>query len=351
MPDIPGLEDFQGPAFHSARWDHGVDLAGKRVAVIGTGASAVQFVPVIQPTVGQMHVFQRTPPWIMPRHDRPISGLEQALFRLFPPAQSLARALIYLYRELYVFGFRDPKVMRLAQAIASRHLEKQVPDPILRAKLTPNYAMGCKRVLLSNDYYPAIARPNVEVVTESIREITARGIVTVDGRLHEVEAILMGTGFKAVDPPSAKIIHGRDGRTLAEVWNGSPRAHLGTTIAGFPNMFMLFGPNTGLGHTSVVLMLESQLELVMGALRHLRSHGLHTLEPRAEAQAAYVAEVDRMMDGTVWTSGGCRSWYLDATGRNSTLWPGFTSAFGRRVERFVPSEYHLTAARPMEVAS
>jgi cation diffusion facilitator CzcD-associated flavoprotein CzcO len=265
------------------------------------------------------------------------------MFQLFPPAQAIARALIYFYRELYVFGFRDPQMMAFAQQIARRHLASAIRDPELRKKLTPDYSLGCKRVLLSNDYYPALAKPNVEVVTERIAEIRPTGVATADGTLHEADVLIMGTGFKATDPPSARLIRGIGGRTLAEAWAGSPKGHLGTMFAGFPNLFMLFGPNTGLGHTSVVLMLEAQLELVIGAMRHMRAHRLLTLEPTAEAQAAYVAEVDRMMGGTVWTSGGCQSWYLDPTGRNSTLWPGFTADFGRRIERFVPSEYRFAA--------
>ncbi|MNS44819.1 4-hydroxyacetophenone monooxygenase [compost metagenome] len=340
-PNVPGLGAFEGPVFHSARWNHGVDLTGKRVAVIGTGASAIQFVPAIQPKAGRLTLFQRTPPWIMPRHDRPISPLERLAFQAFPPAQAVARGLIYAYRELYVFGFRDPKVMAVAQTIARAHLAAQVRDPALRAKLTPDYAMGCKRILLSNDYYPALTRPNVEVVTDRIDAVTPTGVVTADGTDHPAEVIILGTGFKATDPPFARHVRGRDGRTLAETWAGSPKAHAGTTVAGFPNLFLLFGPNTGLGHTSVVLMLESQLEHVMAALRHLRRRGAQTIEPRAEAQAAYVAGVDRMMDGTVWTAGGCRSWYLDESGRNSTLWPGFTAAFGRQVGHFDPADYAL----------
>ncbi|HEX8392975.1 MAG TPA: NAD(P)/FAD-dependent oxidoreductase [Longimicrobium sp.] len=342
IPAIPGLDAFRGRAFHSSQWDHAYDLAGKRVAVIGTGASAIQFVPAIQPVVGRLHLFQRTPPWIIPRHDRPLGRAGQALFRRVPAAQKAVRAGIYLAREAFVFGFRNPRAMAVAQRTALRHLRRSVPDPVLRAKLTPDFTMGCKRVLLSNDYLPALTRPNVEVVTDAIAEIRARSIITRDRVEREVDAIILGTGFRPTDPPLAPVTRGREGRTLAEAWKGSPQAHLGTTVAGFPNLFILLGPNTGLGHTSVVYMIEAQLEHVIRALRHMRETGVAALEPRPEAQAAFVAEVDRRMRGTVWTHGGCASWYLDETGRNSTLWPDFTWRFRRRLSRFDPSEYRMT---------
>jgi cation diffusion facilitator CzcD-associated flavoprotein CzcO len=341
IPDLPGLDRFEGRAFHSAQWDHAYDLRGKRVAVIGTGASAIQFVPEIQPLVQRLHVFQRTPPWILPRHQRELRPGERRLFRGVPAAQRAARGAIYLAREAMVLAFRNPRAMRAAQRVALRHLRKSVPNPALRAKLTPDWTMGCKRVLLSNEYLPALAQPNVEVVTDGIAEVGTRSIVTADGTEREVDAIIFGTGFQPTDPPLARHTRGRDGRTLAQVWAGSPRAHVGTTVAGFPNLFMLMGPNTGLGHTSVVYMIEAQIEHLLGALDHMRAHGIAAVEPRAQAQEAFVAGLDRRMTGTVWTSGGCRSWYLDATGRNSTLWPDFTWRFRRRVARFEPAEYAM----------
>ncbi|HEX2204695.1 MAG TPA: NAD(P)/FAD-dependent oxidoreductase [Longimicrobium sp.] len=344
IPGLPGLDRFRGVAFHSSRWNHDFDLTGKRVAVIGTGASAIQLVPAIQPVVGRMHVFQRTPPWILPRRDRRMGAAEKALYRRLPFVQRAARAAIYAGRELFVFGFRDPDRMRLAQRIARRHLRKSVADPDLRRKLTPNWTLGCKRVLLSNDYLPALTKPNVEVVTEGIAEVRESSIVTEDGVEREVDAIVFGTGFRATDPLLAPHVRGREGRTLAEAWSGSPRAHLGTSVAGFPNFFILLGPNTGLGHTSVVYMIEAQIEHVLSALGHMRAHGVGAREPREEAQAAFVAGVDARMEGTVWTSGGCASWYLDATGRNSTLWPDFTWRFRRRAARLRPEEYVM---RPM----
>lgn len=339
IPDLPGLAGFRGPAFHSARWDHAFDLAGKRVAVVGTGASAIQLVPAIQPLVEKLYLFQRTPPWIVPRQQRVLGPRRQRLYRRFPALQRAVRGAIYLSREAFVLGFRRPGVMRLAEAVARRHLEKSVADPALRAKLTPDWRIGCKRILLSNDYLPALAQPNVEVVTEGIAEVRAHSVVSRDGVERAVDAIVFGTGFVPTDPPLAPHVRGRGGRSLAEAWAGSPKAHLGTTVAGFPNFFMLMGPNTGTGHTSVVYIIEAQIEHLLAALRHLDATGAAALEPREEAQEAFVAAIDRRMEGTVWTSGGCRSWYLDRTGRNSALWPDFTWRFRRRVARLDPAEY------------
>jgi cation diffusion facilitator CzcD-associated flavoprotein CzcO len=339
VPRLHGFKNFKGVSFHSARWDHAYDLKGKRVAVVGTGASAIQFVPEIQPLVERLHIFQRTPPWVMPRPDRPFKERERRTFRRFPLVQRASRAGIYAFRELFVFGFRHLRLSRLIRRVALRHLERSVPDPALRAKLTPSYEIGCKRILASNDYLPTLTRPNVELVTEPIAEVHAHSIVTGDGAERVVDAIIFGTGFHVTDQPMARCVRGRGGVTLEETWAGSPRAHLGTTVAGFPNLFILLGPNTGLGHTSVVYMIEAQIEHVMEAFGYMKRHGVAVLEPRAEAQAAYVAEVDRRMSGTVWTAGGCASWYLDRTGRNSTLWPDFTWRFRRRLARLNPSEY------------
>ncbi|HWW77192.1 MAG TPA: NAD(P)/FAD-dependent oxidoreductase, partial [Pyrinomonadaceae bacterium] len=287
MPALPGIDTFEGVSFHSARWNHEYDLVGKRVAVVGTGASAVQFVPEIQPLVSKLYVFQRTPPWIMPRPDRALRDGERRLFRRFPAAQRAARRSIYLFREMFVFGFRHLPASKLVERLALRHLERSVPDPELRARLTPNYSIGCKRILVSNDYLPALTRPNVELVTSAVAEVRPRSVVGADGVEREVDAIVYGTGFRVTDPPLAGHVRGRTGSTLAEVWDGSPRAHAGTTVAGFPNLFILMGPNTGLGHTSVLIMLEAQTEHLLSALEHMRARGAAAIEPRAEAQAAY----------------------------------------------------------------
>ncbi|SDZ28158.1 Predicted flavoprotein CzcO associated with the cation diffusion facilitator CzcD [Micromonospora pattaloongensis] len=345
IPNLPGLETFAGEVFHSARWNHDHDLTGRRVAVIGTGASAIQFVPRIAPAVERLHLFQRTPPWVMPRADRAVTGIEKRLFRHVPGAQRLARAGVYWGREAMAVGFLHPAVMRVAQRIARTHLNRAIKDPALRAKLTPSYTMGCKRVLLSNDYYPALARDNVDVVTDGIAEIRPEGVVTRDGSLHEADTIIFGTGFHVTDMPLAQRLRGRDGRTLADTWRDTMRAYQGTSVTGFPNLFFLLGPNTGLGHTSVVFMIECQIGYLLGMLRHLRATGVRAIEPTPEAQADFVARVDRKMGGTVWSRGGCRSWYLDATGRNSTLWPGYTWSYWLRTRRFDAAAY-----RPVPVA-
>jgi cation diffusion facilitator CzcD-associated flavoprotein CzcO len=339
IPRLPGIDSFEGAAFHTAQWDHDVDLRGRRVAVIGTGASSIQVVPHIQPEVEKLHLFQRTPAWIMPHPDRPLSDREHKLYRRFPLAQRLMRGAIYWARETFVIPFVRPRLARVPEAAARKHIAKQVPDSSLRRKLTPDYTIGCKRILISNDYYPAVSQPNVELVTEGIREVRPHSIVTGDGREVEVDVIIYGTGFRVTDMPAAERVRGRDGRTLSETWAGSMQAYLGTSIAGFPNLFMLVGPNTGLGHNSIVFMVESQVEYVLGALRAMDAGGVASVDVRPDVQDAYNAELQDQLKGTVWATGGCASWYLDDTGRNTTLWPGSTWPFRRRTRRFDPAAY------------
>jgi cation diffusion facilitator CzcD-associated flavoprotein CzcO len=346
IPHLEGVERFRGAVFHSAAWDHDFDPTGKRVAVVGTGASAIQFVPHLQKQVSRMAVFQRTPPWIMPHPDRPLSKWEHRIYNAFPPARRAMRDAIYWAREMFVLGFMHPKLMQRAEGIARRHLAKQVPDPGLRRKLTPAYRMGCKRVLLSNDYFPALQEPNVELVTEGIAEVREHSIVDAAGVEREVDAIIFGTGFHVIDMPFAKRVTGRGGQTLAGHWERGMKAHKGTTIAGFPNLFMLLGPNTGLGHNSVVFMIEAQIAYVADALRTMRERGATTLEVREEAVERYDAEIQEKLEGSVWNTGGCASWYLDDMGRNSVIWPGFTWPFKRRTLRFDAAAYELRTPRP-----
>ncbi len=344
VPDLPGLERFEGRVFHSARWDHDYDLAGKRVAAIGTGASAIQFVPSIRPQVKQVHVFQRTAPWIFPHSTRPITSFERRLYRRFPALQRLVRGGIYAARETAVLGFvKNPKLMGIAERMARRHMRKHISDPALLEKVTPNYTIGCKRILPSNRWYPALAKDNVELVTDGIAEVRPHSIVTQDGVEREVDAIIFGTGFHVTDMPAAKVMRGRDGRTLEEAWAGSARAHLGSTVPGFPNLFLLLGPNTGLGHSSMVYMIESQVAYVLDALRTMRERGAHAVEPRPEAVERYNAAIDRHLEGTVWNT-GCASWYLDDTGRNATLWPDWTWRFRQRTASFDVGSYELHPA-------
>jgi cation diffusion facilitator CzcD-associated flavoprotein CzcO len=348
VPDLPGLDRFEGTTFHSATWRHDHDLSGERVAVVGTGASAVQLVPHVRERASRLVLFQRTAPWVMPRRDRAVTGVEKALYRRLPRAQTLARAGIYGVRESWIVGFaKAPAVMRVAERIALRHLARQVPDPVLRDRLTPRYRLGCKRVLLSNDYYPALAAPGAEVVTDRIVEVTGGGIVTsaADGSRveREVDTIVFGTGFRVTDPPVAHRVVGVDGRTLAEHWGERGMSALrGIAVPGFPNLFFLVGPNTGLGHNSILYMIESQVAYVVDALAQLEARGAASLEARPEALEAWDARVQQALQGTVWNAGGCSSWYLDASGRNTTLWPTFTWTFRRATRRVRLEEYVLT---------
>lgn len=345
VPGLPGLDSFPGEVFHSARWNHGYDLAGKRVAVVGTGASAIQLVPEIQPRVGRLVLFQRTPAWVLPRRDRRITGPERWLYRHLPPAQRLARLGIYLSRESAVGAFtRRPALLRAAQRMALRNLAAAVPDPELRAKLTPGYVMGCKRILLSNDFYPALTRPNVEVVASGLAKVDGATVTAQDGTTHDVDAIIFATGFHAVDMPIAHRVFGADGRSLAETWHGDMRALRGTTIAGFPNLCLVIGPNTGLGHNSMVHIIESQLSYILDYLATLDRAGAAALDTRPAAQDRWCDQVERRMGPTVWATGGCVSWYLNDAGRNPTLWPASTLRFRRETRRLDPAEYTVIPA-------
>ncbi len=339
MPSLPGLDTFQGPVFHSARWDPDAELRGKRVAVVGTGASAVQIIPSLQPIASRLVVFQRTPAWVVPRHNGPISARARRLFDRFPLTQRFLRTRIRPQRELFGIGFRHPRILRFLQGISRRHLHKAVKDPALRAALTPNFTMGCKRILVSDDYYPALAEPNVDVIPRAAVEVRPHGVVDGGGIEHTVGAIVFCTGFEVAEAPFNRQVRGRGGRTLSEHWAGSPKAHLGTTVNGFPNLFLMQGPNTGLGHSSVLLMQEAQFDHLVNAVRHMDRHGITILEPTDKAQAEFIEGVDRGMQRTVWMRGGCRSWYIDSTGRNSALWPGTPGEYRRRVSSFRPQEY------------
>jgi cation diffusion facilitator CzcD-associated flavoprotein CzcO len=341
LPSIQGIECFKGELFHSAHWNHDYDLTGKRVAVIGTGASSIQFVPQIQPTVDHLTLFQRTPPWILPRHDQPIPAWQQVMFRMLPFTQHLARTRIYWRQELGALGLvYRPQMLESFMQMARHHLEKHVPDPELRAKLTPHYTMGCKRILLSDDFYPSLTRPNVEVITDRIREVRANSIVTEDGREHEIDTIICGTGFHVTDAHLPQFIRGRGGRSLHDHWHAGSSAYFGTTVPGFPNLFLLIGPNTGLGHNSMVYMIESQLTYILDCLRTMDHRSLRAVDVLPEIQEAFNNEMQKRMQGTVWTS-GCKSWYLDTKGHNTTLWPGFTFEFRRRLRHFDPKHYNL----------
>lgn len=348
IPHLDGIERFQGEAFHSANWNHDYDLNGKRVAVIGTGASAIQFIPQIAPRVAQLTVFQRTPPWVMPKPDRPIPGWMRTAFRRVPGAQRLVRNALYWFLEARVLGFNGhPTLLKLASKIAERQIAKHIKDPQLRAKLTPNYVMGCKRVLQSNDYYPALARDNVDVVDQGIAHVREHSIVDGAGVEHEVDAIIYGTGFHVTDAFDHLAVEGEDGRDLAKEWaTHGMRTHRGICVEGFPNLFFLLGPNTGLGHNSVVFMIESQVRYVLDAIRLVESSDAQALRVRPEAQEAFQREIQRKLAKGVWSTGGCTSWYLDSQGVNRTIWPGFTWRYWLQTRSVDPSEFELVQRVP-----
>jgi len=345
VPEISGASSFAGTTFHSAQWNHAHDLTGRRVAIIGTGASTIQFLPIVQKSAGQVILFQRTPPWVFPHRNRPTTGVERLAFRVLPWTQRVSRARNYWMGEGLLGRLlitNSPKLARI-EKLARRLLDRQVADPVLRDKLTPTYTPGCKRLLQSNDYYPALQRPNVSVETEKIIELRPEGVVTADGTLHRVDTIIYGTGFRITNNPMAEKVHRADGRTLAEYWAATGmRAYCGTSIPGFPNFFMMAGPNTGIGHTSLVVMIEAQVAHLVGALRAVRARAARTVEVRPDVLERWSTEVQAKAAPTVWNSGGCSSWYLDDAGRNTTLWPDYTYRFIRRTKTFDPADYVLS---------
>ncbi|MFD5769338.1 flavin-containing monooxygenase [Streptomyces sp. NPDC127049] len=346
IPDVPGIDGFTGKVFHSARWDHDYDLRGKRVAMIGTGASAIQIVPAIQPEVAKLTLFQRTAPWVMPRMDRAISGPERWLHRKLPVTATLRRGILWGIRELQVGAFtKHPGELGLVEKLAKANIAKAVKDPVLRARLTPSYRIGCKRILLSNTYYPALAQPNVDVVGGGLKEIRGNVLVGSDGSETEVDAIIFGTGFHVTDMPVADRVFGADGRSLAEHWKDGVQSLRGATVDGFPNWMTIIGPNTGLGNSSMILMIESQLNYMADYLRQLDVlGGRSALAARPSAVHAWNRKVQNRMERTVWKAGGCDSWYLDANGRNTTLWPGTTGEFRRETRLVDLSEYEVQRA-------
>ena len=341
LPDIPGRDTFEGVSLHSAEWDHDVDLAGKSVAVIGTGASAIQLVPNIRPEVGRLHLFQRTPPWVMPHTDRPITNAERWLYRRLPVLQRIARSFAYLLRECASPAFnRDVRLIAPLEIHARRHMRKQVKDPVLRTRLTPNYRLGCKRILLSNEWYPALQKDNVEVVTDGIAEITPRGIRTSAGQETELDVIIYATGFEVTDVPFAKRVVGRGRKRLSDVWDGSPQAYKNTTVPAFPNLFLIPGLQTG--YSSQIFMIESQLNYVIGALSFMRRRGVATLEVAAANFRAWNESVEERLARTVWSTGGCTSWYVDRNGLATMAWPDFTWRFRRFTRRFDPAAHEIS---------
>ena len=340
-PNLPGLETFRGAVFHSARWDHACDLAGKRVAVIGTGASAIQFVPRIAGTVAALALFQRTPPWILPKNDPATGPIQLWALRDMPLVRRILRVWLYWTHEARAAGFvLWPRLLAAAERQARSHAKRQLTDGSVRERITPADRIGCKRILLSNDFLPALNRPNVRLVTAPIARVAPNGIVAADGSEHPADVLIFATGFRATDPLGAIQITGRDGVTLSAAWRDGMQARLGLAVAGFPNLFLLGGPNTGLGHNSVVFMLEAQIGHVLRCVRLLRRRYATSIEVRPDAQAGFARRLDRWMSRTVWLS-GCKSWYLDRNGRNTTLWPGFSVGYWWRARRVSERDYHL----------
>jgi cation diffusion facilitator CzcD-associated flavoprotein CzcO len=348
LPDIDGIDGFQGELFHSARWNHDVDLTGKRVAVIGTGASAIQIVPELQKTAGHLDIYQRTAPYVLPRNDRAYGRLERIALRHVPGLQKLYRTAIYWGREGYVPGFTlQPKLAWPARRMALANLAKGVADPELRARLTPTFEIGCKRILISNTYYPAIASDNVELVTDPIAKVTGDAVVTADGVEHPVDVLVVATGFYTTELPIAERIIGRTGRTLADTWGEhGMAAYKGTTVPGFPNLFFLVGPNTGLGHSSMVFIIEAQVDYVRDAIKTMNLHRYAAVEPRPDATREWNDDLQRRMRRTVWNTGGCSSWYLDSNGRNTILWPRPTFTFRSLLSSFDVAAYDVQAPAP-----
>lgn len=341
IPDFPGLDEFEGPVFHSAEWDWDVDLKGKRVAVIGTGASAIQFVPELQKVAGELKLFQRTPPWLLPRTEYNTSARRRWLFRKLPILQTLTRLGLYWSYEARVVGFtRQPKLMGVARILAKAHLRRQIPDnPELRAKLTPTFQIGCKRILLSSNYYPSLNKPNVEVLTTGVSAIGKNSVIGTNGEEREVDAIVLGTGFHVTDLPLGEHVRNAEGKTLADVWQGSMEAYKGATVPGFPNFFFVLGPNTGLGHSSMIFMIESSVQYVVDALQQMKRGRLASVDVRPERARRWNEGLQKRMQPTVWMTGGCASWYVDANGRNTTLWPDFTFRFRQLTQRFDIESY------------
>jgi cation diffusion facilitator CzcD-associated flavoprotein CzcO len=344
IPHIPrfrGLEDYEGAWWHSARWDHSYDLGGKRVAVIGAGATAIQVVPEIAKVCARVDVYQRTPPWVIARHDRPYTKLERRLFSTVGSWRRAYRSMLFLRQEMFLLGFRQGSLAsRVLTRYARWRIESQVEDPELRRALTPAYPIGCKRIVVSDDWYPALVRPNVELITAAIDGFTARGIRTVDGVEREVDAVVFATGFDTQALVAPMRLKGRDGRTLDEAWADGPYAHLGLTVPEFPNLFLLYGPNTNLGHNSIIFMIEAQIAHVLGCLQELERRGARHIEVRPEAMDRFDRDTQERLRESVFSQ-GCTSWYKTDTGRVTNNWPGSATEYWRSVRRPEPADFTL----------
>jgi cation diffusion facilitator CzcD-associated flavoprotein CzcO/acetyl esterase/lipase len=337
---VPGADRFGGAIFHTARWDHDAELDGRRVAVIGTGASTVQVVPAIAGRVGHLDVYQRSAPYVIPKKDRPYRSWEKALFRWFPPARLFPRFTQWLFFEVFIAAFNQFKIVgRLGIRMCERQLEEQISDPELRRALTPDHVIGCKRVLISEDYYPAFERPNVDLITDGVRELSPGGVIAEDGTERPADVIVLSTGFESTRFLAPMEIRGRGGRDLNEVWAEGANAYLGMTVAGFPNLFVMYGPNTNLGSGSIIFQLESQMAYIADAVERLRRTD-GALSVRPEVQRAFDSEMQDRLSTSVWQT-GCNNWYVDESGRNTNNWPGFTLEYRRRTRHLDPADYEV----------
>ncbi|WP_069162208.1 flavin-containing monooxygenase [Nocardia altamirensis] len=343
LPQIPGIDTFAGQAFHSAEWAHDVELTGKRVACVGTGASAIQYIPEIQPKVAQLTLFQRTPAWVIPKFDTDYSPIQHRLFAKLPGALLVERFGWWALAEFVSLGLVEfPAITKLVSGIAERHLRKQVADPELRAKLTPDYPIGCKRGLFSNDYYPALTQPNVTLETTAITEVVPEGVRTADGTVHAADVIIYGTGFKGTEFLWPMNIYGRAGRKLSDAWAAGAHAYYGITVPDFPNLFLVYGPNTNLGVGSIIYMIESQTSYIRQAVQLLADRPGHCLEVRADQEQQFNAALQQRLARTPWNF--CSSWYRNAAGRITNNWPGSQTSYRRRIRTLDPADYTLTRA-------
>ncbi|WP_335953222.1 NAD(P)/FAD-dependent oxidoreductase [Acinetobacter higginsii] len=352
LPKIKGLETFKGAQFHSAEWNHDFDLNGKKVAVVGAGASAIQFVPEIQAQVEKLTLLQRTPQWVLPKMDQSLPKLAQALFKVLPVTQRLTRYGVYGIFESLNSSMHHPKLVSQIERLAKLNIRLGVKDPVLRAKLLPDFTIGCKRVLQSNQWYPALAKPNVEVLRCGVAEVRGNTLIASDGSEHEVDAIIFGTGFEVSNPPIAKQIRNKHGKSMDEVWQGSAQGYLGTAVEGCPNAFVMFGPNIAVS-SSALIIIEAQLAYILDMLKKVQAQEIETVEIRAEVLEQYNDEIQAALTNTVWNTGGCSSYFIDRNGRNSTLWPWTTFEMRARLAQCDLNDYVLgfTKSEPEKKAS
>jgi cation diffusion facilitator CzcD-associated flavoprotein CzcO len=345
IPDFKGRDTFEGRSFHTNAWDHGYDLRGKRVAIIGSGASAAQVIPAIAPEVQTLHVFQRTPHWVLPRPDRVFTPWQRALLKNHA-VYKLLRTAIYWALESRMIGFKysRPMLKLVAELPARRHIARQISDPAMRKAVTPDFTIGCKRVILSSTLYPALCRPNVQLhpKDDGIAEINPRGILTAKGQQIDLDLIVYSTGYDATDGVISYPVIGKGGRTVQDLWADYPRAYLGTAMPGFPNLFIVTGPNTGIGHTSAIFVIEAQMEYIRRAIAATQAQGAKAIEVQPQAEADYTEMIHREMKQTVWQSGGCNSWYKSKSGRVIAMFPGFSFTFRRMCQAFKPAHHRFT---------